>query len=261
MTTKSLEGIESEKNEKGLTGFVIKNGILNSSFGVIVGAVLTLLGTWYFTKIPHLTYTDGQVVIFKGEKNKFGIATCWIENDGDKEVEGIECVINTHGTKFNEIKVLPDTLSHTITSKNESTRIMVPLLNVGEKLTISVLLENTADLPEQLELSVRGKGAIGSKQKVGIGWRFIISALLFGMLGVLTTFIQDFYDLISGTYIGRPRLKELLAAEKKESAELRMIMDEYIKQLQKAYESASATESQTISRLRESVAAMRKISL
>ncbi len=228
MTTEIADGAGAEANEKGWRGFVTKNGILKGSFAAILGAILTLLGTWYFTKNPHLTYTDGQVVTFKGEKNKFGIATCWIENDGDKEIEGIECVINTHGAKFNEVKVLPDTLSHAIASKNGSTRITAPLLNASEKLTISILLENTTDLPEQLELSVRGKGVIGSKQKSGPPlWRSILN-IIFGLIvGSVLSFASEIFDWILGTDLSSRSLKKLLAVEKKENAGLKMLIEAY----------------------------------
>ena len=153
------------ESTSGILYLIGKYNILQGAFGVIAGAMIALGGTWYFTKNPHLTYSDNPIVAFKGDKNSFGISTCIIENDGDKEIENIECDIKTYAAKPTEIKVTPDSLSPKIETKASGIRITVPYLNKNEKLTVSVLLENAAELGEHLDITVRGKGVTGDKQK------------------------------------------------------------------------------------------------
>jgi hypothetical protein len=179
MTNSANETESTGREDKNI---LVKHGILHGSFGVIAGAIfgslITVFGTWLLTKNLHLTYSDGQVVIFKGDKNKFGIATCQVENDGDKEVTDLTCEIKTPNAKVTEVKVVPDSIKHEAIATVDKIVIKVDYLNQGEKLTVSVLMDNAGDVGEHLEVTARGKGITGTKQRKEKIWSWNLVAIV-----------------------------------------------------------------------------------
>jgi hypothetical protein len=86
-----------------------------------------------------------------------------ITNDGSKEAEDVDCSLLLKGSKIQEVKASPDNLNPAVSFDQDKASVKIKLLNVGEFLFVSALVNNPDSLPSDLSPQVRGKGVVGEK--------------------------------------------------------------------------------------------------
>ena len=159
----------------GLTKADFVKGI---GFSLIVGLIGIGVGYWLNSKAPHLTIAIAAPVQFQGDKNKFGILTFSVTNDGSKEAEDVRCDFKTQGAKNPDIKATPDNLSPALTVKDDNVTIKVASMNPGERLDVVAYVPDV--IPEKPDVKVRGKNVVGEEMQKG-GWSAIGSLLIYAV--------------------------------------------------------------------------------
>jgi hypothetical protein len=156
--------------------------------GLMLGIGTMLFSNWWTSKAPFLRYTPADTVVFQGDKNRFGLVTCSVTNEGSKEAEDVEVFVDLADSPFVEVKASPETLQPVVKWENEPAvpaigfydpkeeakkrdlppprrgnhaHVTVKLLNQGESLQVLAMASNPDKLPTRPEFTVRGKGVVG----------------------------------------------------------------------------------------------------
>jgi len=140
---------------------------------ILSGVVLTVFGFWLTSKSPYLRKTVGETITFQGDKNKFGLLTCSVVNDGSKEAEGVECWLALTDSKIQEVRVTPFNLkaNPNISKDKDSVSISIGTLNPGESFQVLTMTTDPDKLPSKVDFIVRGKGVVAAERKdVDVSW-------------------------------------------------------------------------------------------
>src|SRR5262249_86088 len=124
-------------SQRQLLGVTVGKWMEFVLFTFLGGILVTIVNAWWSAKEPHLHYTVSDPVQFSCDKLKVGIVHVAISNDGNKEAESLECSSRLKGTKIQEVKVSPEHLKASVSFKDDTFEVKLPMLNQGEDLQIS----------------------------------------------------------------------------------------------------------------------------
>jgi hypothetical protein len=147
--------------------------------GAAVGVAICLFGFWINAKSPNLRKTVSETVTFQGDKNQFGLSTCSVVNDGNKEAEDVTCSFNFPSQA--EVRVTPENLrAKAEVAKNGNVLVQVGTLNPGESFQVSAMTTTPGSLPAKVIFVVRGKGIVGVEVQPAPSANWIVVLVIAG---------------------------------------------------------------------------------
>lgn len=161
---------------------------------LIIPLMLLILGAgigyWMQSKKPHLLYSFGEVIQFTGEKDEFGLILVTVTNDGAKEAEDVQCVVELNDCIIQDVKASPRNLNPktVIQRAGNEAHITIDSLNQSEQLSLMIKATKPNQLEKSLNVTVRGKGINGEFGKIERGQPLTVT-------GIVTTLVFCFFAL------------------------------------------------------------------
>lgn len=180
--------------------------------GAIVGGMVTGLGTlatgYIQSRDPVLQYIRNDTPPINQNDRNTSIYLVSVYNVGNKEAEGVDCVLRVPKARIVSHGINPPSIKHDYKEEGDTATIRLDLLNPGEAISVQILATSEVDLPPKPTVSVRGRGVTGKEigapvaASGGAQWQTNVSGLLSLLipsiaLGFSSLMFMSIYELSS----------------------------------------------------------------
>lgn len=148
---------------------IAKRDVVLLVIGALLGGIVTVISTlvtgYLQERTAALQYIRNDTQPLKDNDVNTSIYMASVYSVGNKEAEGVECVVRIPNARIVSHSINPSTLGHAYSEEGDTAAVHFDMLNPGEAVTMQFLATSEVELPSKAEVTVRSKGVTG--QEIG----------------------------------------------------------------------------------------------